>query len=193
MDDVKTILDLCSGTGSWSKPYKDAGYHVVEVDIKNGQDVKLFEFPDYKVHGILAAPPCTEFSYAKHFHGKDNYKHDFVEGLSIVDACLRIISVTSPKWWVLENPYNYLRRWLGEPLLIFDPWQYGDKYQKKTALWGKFSLPQPTVKTKPLGIKKFSLLKSHEIHPKYYGTLDRQSRRAVTPPGFAQAFFEANP
>lgn len=24
----KIILDLCGGTGSWSKPYKDAGYDV---------------------------------------------------------------------------------------------------------------------------------------------------------------------
>lgn len=24
----KIILDLCGGTGSWSKPYKDAGYTV---------------------------------------------------------------------------------------------------------------------------------------------------------------------
>ena len=37
----KIILDLCGGTGAWSKPYKDAGY-----------DVRL-------------APPYTEFSYAK--------------------------------------------------------------------------------------------------------------------------------
>ena len=24
----KIILDLCGGTGAWSKPYKDAGYDV---------------------------------------------------------------------------------------------------------------------------------------------------------------------
>lgn len=24
----KIILDLCDGTGSWSKPYKEAGYDV---------------------------------------------------------------------------------------------------------------------------------------------------------------------
>lgn len=24
----KIILDLCGGTGSWSKPYRDAGYDV---------------------------------------------------------------------------------------------------------------------------------------------------------------------
>ena len=26
---MKVILDLCGGTGSWSKPYKDAGYDVL--------------------------------------------------------------------------------------------------------------------------------------------------------------------
>lgn len=25
---AKIILDLCGGTGSWSKPYRDAGYDV---------------------------------------------------------------------------------------------------------------------------------------------------------------------
>ena len=27
-DDCKIILDLCGGTGSWSRPYKEAGYDV---------------------------------------------------------------------------------------------------------------------------------------------------------------------
>lgn len=27
----KIILDLCGGTGSWSKPYRDAGYDVGRV------------------------------------------------------------------------------------------------------------------------------------------------------------------
>ena len=26
------ILDLCGGSGSWSQPYKDAGYDVIVVD-----------------------------------------------------------------------------------------------------------------------------------------------------------------
>lgn len=34
----KIILDLCGGTGSWSKPYKEAGY-----------DVRLITLPEYDV------------------------------------------------------------------------------------------------------------------------------------------------
>jgi len=34
----KIILDLCGGTGAWSKPYKEAGY-----------DVRLITLPDYDI------------------------------------------------------------------------------------------------------------------------------------------------
>lgn len=187
----KIILDLCGGTGSWSKPYRDAGYDVRLVTLPE-QDVRLY-IPPENVHGVLAAPPCTEFSFAKHYHGKGNYTHDFKEGLSVVDACLRVIGRTKPKWWALENPRGYLRRWLGESDFTFDPWQFGENYQKKTDLWGQFSPPKQTVKSKPAGITKFSLLHSDKIVPAEHGKLTRQERRAITPKGFALAFFEANP
>ena len=29
----KIILDLCGGSGAWSKPYKDAGYDVRIIDL----------------------------------------------------------------------------------------------------------------------------------------------------------------
>tara|TARA_Y100000310_G_scaffold282693_1_gene304109 strand:- start:57 stop:398 length:342 start_codon:yes stop_codon:yes gene_type:complete len=113
--------------------------------------------------------------------------------LEIVSACLRIITTSAPKFWALENPRGYLRRWLGEPAFSFQPWEYGDKYQKLTELWGTFATPPPTETDKPDNLIKFSLLKSREIHPEYYGILDRSSRRAITPTGFADAFFRANP
>lgn len=34
----KIILDLCGGTGSWSKPYRDAGY-----------DVRVITLPEHDV------------------------------------------------------------------------------------------------------------------------------------------------
>jgi len=187
---MKTILDLCGGTGAWSKPYVEAGYDVKLITLPE-YDVRLYSPPD-NVHGILAAPPCTEFSYAKHFHGKGNYNHDFRAGLEVVSACMRIILTAKPMWWALENPRGYLLKWLGNPVLEFDPWQYGDNYQKKTCLWGHFNTLVPIASKKPKGIIKFSMLKSKEIFPEYYGKLTRQERRAITPPGFAQAFFEAN-
>ncbi len=186
----KIILDLCGGTGSWSKPYKEAGYDVRLITLPE-HDVRLYS-PPGNVYGILAAPPCTEFSYAKHFHGKGNYKHDFRAGLEIVSACMRIILTCKPKFWALENPNGYLKKWLLEPTMIFEPWQYGDPWQKTTALWGEFNKPVKTVTEKPEGIVKFSMLKSKEIYPEYYGKLSRQERRAITPPGFAKAFFKAN-
>lgn len=83
---MKIILDLCGGTGAWSKPYKDAGY-----------DVRVITLPEYNVvtyrppknvYGILAAPPCTMFSLARTTAKKPR---DFAEGLVIVEACLNII------------------------------------------------------------------------------------------------------
>jgi hypothetical protein len=190
MDCKKIILDLCGGTGSWSQPYADAGYDVRVVTLPKN-DVRLY-VPPRGVHGILAAPPCTEFSFAKHYHGKDNYTHDFLGGLEIVSACMRIILTANPVWWCLENPRGYLARWLGEPDMVFNPWQFGDDYQKTTCLWGKFNQPNVLETAPPKGIKKFSELLNHEIYPEYIETYSRKERRAITPPGFARAFFEVN-
>ncbi|MDR1702343.1 MAG: hypothetical protein LBR56_06165 [Sporomusaceae bacterium] len=82
----RLILDLCGGTGSWSKPYQAAGYDVRLITLPDN-DVRLYTPPD-GVYGILAAPPCTEFSRAKHFHGKGKYHHDFLKGLEVVAACM---------------------------------------------------------------------------------------------------------
>lgn len=186
----RIILDLCGGTGAWSKPYADAGYDVRNITLSE-YDVRIYKPPE-NVYGILAAPPCTEFSFAKHFHGKGKYKYDFIGGLEIVSACMRIILTVDPAFWALENPKGYLRRWLGKPRFTFEPYYYGDEYQKKTDLWGKFEIPQPLTIEKPKGIKKFSMLKSKEIYPEYYKKLSRTERRSITPSGFAKAFFESN-
>ena len=52
----KIILDLCGGTGSWSKSYRDNGYDVRNITLPK-YDVRLYE-PPKNVYGILAAPPC---------------------------------------------------------------------------------------------------------------------------------------
>src|SRR3990170_5054740 len=80
----KIILDLCGGTGAWSKPYKDAGYDVRLITLPE-QDVRYYKPPD-RVYGILAAPPCTEFTAFCL-----SRKRDYRTGLEIVRACQRII------------------------------------------------------------------------------------------------------
>lgn len=182
---TKIIYDLCGGTGSWSKPYKDAGYDVRLIDIENGEDVRLLEVPTVKVHGILAAPPCTYFCRMRMCRGRPT-DEEFIGALSIVDACMRIISVCKPEWWALENPLGYLKNWLGEPKLKFNPCDYGDPWTKKTWVWGDFNRPMKMSPVKPIG---------PWIHRKRgkHGVAKGNKLNAVTPPGFAKAFFEVNP
>jgi hypothetical protein len=207
----KIILDLCGGTGSWSKPYKDAGYDVKNITLPK-YDVRLYQ-PPKNVYGILAAPPCTEFSFAK---SNSKYPRKIQEGMEIVKACLEIIwkcqyelptplaKRTNLKFWCLENPFGLLRRYLGHPVFEFNPYDFGDAYRKRTQLWGFFNIPKKnpckeysknyihTISPNGKPLKKFDALLNNEIHPEYLGKLNRQARRAITPQGFAKAFYEAN-
>ena len=192
----KIILDLCGGTGSWSRPYKEAEYDVRVITLPE-HDVREYH-PPANVYGVLAAPPCDQFSFAK-TTGKPR---DLKRGADIMFGCLRVIAecqykltgpyakTTSLKFWALENPNGLMKRFLGKPPFEFDPYDFGDNYKKKTYLWGWFNFPvkNPIVCTKP----KFDRLKTKEIHPEYYGKFTRQERRAITPVGFAKAFCEAN-
>ncbi len=182
------ILSLCDYSGEWSRPYAEAGYFVQRVDLKLGQDVRQLEFPGL-VRGILAAPPCTAFagSGAQYWRAKDAGGAT-LEGLALVDACLRFVAVCRPAWWALENPVGRLRRWLGPPRLMFDPCDFGDPYTKRTLLWGDFTAPAKRsvapVRSSPQGswIQRLG------------GKSERtKTLRSVTPAGFARAFFEANP
>lgn len=192
----KIILDLCGGTGAWSHPYAEAGYDVRNITLPS-YDVRSYWAPK-SVYGILVAPPCTEFSLAKTTGSPRNLK----EGMEVVIACLNIVwkcqyELKSPhaketklKFWALENPNGLLKRFLGKPSFQFNPYDFGDNYKKNTYLWGYFNAPvkSPITCTKP----KFDQLLTKEIHPEFYGELTRTERRAITPAGFAKAFFKAN-
>lgn len=133
----KIILDLCGGTGSWSRYYKEAGYDVRVITLPE-YDVLTYQPPE-NVHGILAAPPCTEFSVLNCKAEARERKPE--EGLKIVMACLRIIEKCKPKWWAMENPVGYLREYMGNPSLTFQPWEFGDPWTKRTDIWGRFNEP----------------------------------------------------
>ena len=193
----KIILDLCGGTGSWSRPYRENGYDVRLVTLP-WNDVLTYVPPE-NVYGILAAPPCTEFSLAK-----GNSPRDFESAFQIVKACLEIIWQSrmrgSLKFWAMENPRGFLRQFLGIPLFTFEHWQFGDQQIKPTDIWGYFKEPTRKIKIKPecLTVKYSRRTNGREWAkpecPKEYSHLglNRAALRAITPPGFAQAFFKAN-
>ena len=202
----KIILDLCGGTGSWSKYYdQDPNYEVIIVDPQEWAnpknklysskficDVRLFEYPDYNIYGVLCAPPCTEFAGSGARWWKSKGEKALLEGLSVVDACLRIIAMTKPKFWALENPVGRLRRYLGDPHLIFDPCEYGDPYTKKTLVWGNFNIPKRS-KVEP----EYITLKNGKRGSWMWAKLGGKSNktkllRSATPDGFAKAFYNSN-
>lgn len=218
-NDKKTIISLCSGTGAWERPYVEAGYNVISIT-KPEYDVRALRLhnwlADFKPYGILAAPPCTEFSFAR---TKAVKPRDLRSGMEVVFACLNIIwkcqyetetetsKVTTLRFWALENPAGLLKHFLGHPVLTFNPFDFGDRYQKKTSLWGFFNVP----KKSPIELREDEKVKfsknSHKLrdlpalhNPMFNpeglklppGSEKRTVRRAITPPGFAKAFFLAN-
>jgi len=196
------ILDLCGGTGSWSQSYRDNGYDVRNITLPE-HDVRTFQ-PPKNVYGILAAPPCNQFSFAK----STGKPRDLKKGMEIVFACLKIIAecqyqirtpyakVTSLKFWALENPDGLMKRFLGRPTYKFDPWEFGHNYQKKTYLWGWFNDPQKLIKDKNKAMSKEDLKRcktNSRILPGYIRNLPSTGdKRAITPKKFAKAFYEAN-
>ena len=171
MSKSKIILDLCGGTGAWSKPYAEASYDVRNITLPD-YDVRTYEPPE-GVYGILAAPPCNEFSIAK-----GSQPRDFDKAMEIVESCLGIIWRCRPFFWCLENPVGFLRQFLGKPPLTIRFWEFGDGIDKPTDLWGYFNFPKKKY-SQPAGLLR--KIKKHI-----------PGDRAITPPGFAQAFFEAN-
>jgi len=188
---TKIILDLCGGTGAWSKPYREvAGYDVRLITLPSN-DVRDYIPPD-NVYGILAAPPCTEFSLAK--NGHPSIPRDFLKGMETVNACIRIVWKTNPVFWALENPVGFLCRWLGPAQYIFHPWYFGDPYTKKTALWGKFNIPLRKYNDRTEIMTEDEIIKCKENRkPQDCGNAEEKAfKRAITPQGFANAFFKAN-
>jgi len=186
----KIIVSLCAGTGAWERPYIEAGYDVRSITLPE-HDVRTYQPPD-NVYGILAAPPCTMFSFAR---TRAKTPRNLKEGMIVVEACEQIIRECRYKnklaFWALENPMGYLRQLKGKPPFTFDPCDFGDWYTKKTDIWGYFNFPKklkqrafidPKCKTNSRKLPLISEITSST----------QAAQRAITPPGFALAFFKAN-
>lgn len=195
----KTVLDLCGGTGAWSQPYRDAGYDVRTITLPEWDVIDYAALAESNlepgsIHGVLAAPPCDHFSVSgAQYWAKKDADGRTRAALDVVDACLDIILHVQPVFWALENPVGRLKDLRGHVLgpvkLTFDPCDYGDPYTKKTLLWGKFRPPLKLRKVEPVRV----CLQGSWLQ-KLGGKSEKTKRlRSATPPGFARAFFDANP
>lgn len=219
---MKTILSLFDYSGRWSRPYRLAGYRTILVDIKHNYassarialedtfyvtsgfsrgaletysaDVRTLGIINDDIHGILAAPPRTDFavSGAQYWKAKDADGRT-AKSLELVRATLAIIDAAKPAWWALENPVGRLNTLVPE-LAVFGPWYfqphwYGDPWTKKTGLWGTFNRNLPRNDVEPI---------RYNTQGSWMQSLGGKSERtkelrSMTPEGFARAFMRANP
>ena len=203
----KIILHLCADLGSDSRYYQlDDNYEVIKI----GQKIGVENYhPPKNVYGVIANPPCTEFSTAVSF------KHigDIEKGMELVNHCKRIISeCENLKFWVIENPAKgRLKEHIGKYKHSYQPWQYGSPWTKFTGLWGNFNMPKPLFtkwddvpKNDNLwvrkGRKKPALVYLHKsainLIPEFEFAREHikcdADIRSMCSQGFAKAFYEYN-
>ncbi len=197
----RVVLSLFDLTGSWSKPWEEAGYQVYRFDIQsdpdmgdvNKFDTEFFQenFGDFdgnEVYAILAACPCTDFavSGARHFAAKDKDGRT-VASVKLVHQALATIEYFKPAVWSLENPVGRIEKLGGLPpwRLSFDPNHLGDPYTKKTIIWGRFNGDLPIAPVEPT--------EGSKMHKLYGGkSMATKNARSETPEGFSYGFFLAN-
>ena len=138
------FLNLCSGTGSVSRPFVENGWEVIEVDIDprygptHVADLNEWDCP-YETgffDVIWASPDCTQYSRAR---TTAKEPRNLEKADRLVKRCLELISHLQPRVWFLENPDSGLlktRDFMKDiPFVRVDYCMYGALYRKRTRIW----------------------------------------------------------
>ena len=207
---MKTLVSLFDYTGNWSKPYENAGWNVIRHDAKMGIDIFEDTVPaaiddnieGNTIDGLLAAIPCTDFaasgarwwkykdSQPAPYDGKIPFENRLDYWATMVHCVIFVIELLKPRFWAIENPVGRIHKVvpeIGNPVMYFHPWEYGDPYTKKTALYGKFNTDLPRNPVEPTQGSKM-----HNTYKGKWNSDETKALRSVTPMGFAKAFFKAN-
>jgi len=157
------VLELFSGTESFSKVAKERGHEVFTIDnnpdfnpdlCKDIMELTVDDIP-FKPDIIWASPPCQKFSVASIYrHWTDGKpKHDGTwESLMVVAKTISLILSLKPRFWIIENPRGMLRK---QPMMInlkrntVTYCKYGLEYQKATDLWNNLNNWKPKPMCSP--------------------------------------------
>jgi hypothetical protein len=212
----EVIFSLFDRTGEWSKPYRDAGYKVVQYDIHNGDDLlKFFPTPDIlavedaglKVVGVITAPPCTSYAVSGARWWADQHDKANVEMVekkyggwapvyfdtpldyanTLVAATQAFVEFAKPsQFHVLENPVGRIQKMNGLP--------------KPTLIFDPNQYGNPYTKktllwgdfNPDLPTANVEPTEGSKIHKLFGNDPEQKLQRSETPDGFAYAFFVAN-
>jgi len=146
------ILELFSGTESFSKVARERGHFCVTLDIekrfnpiicKSILDISGRELLNRYIYFdvIWASPPCQSFSVAsigKNWTEGKPASESAIQSINLVEKTLRLIKEINPKHFFIENPRAMLRKqevMEGIPRKTVTYCQYGDKRMKPTDIW----------------------------------------------------------
>ena len=150
------VLELFSGTASFSKVARERGHECVTLDneAKFAPDIcmDIMDFEPSALDGfkpdiIWASPPCTHFSVASRgvnwrYNGNKTGFAPISSGakqsMVMIQKLLGVIRVISPRYYFVENPRAMLREMpfmKGWPRTTVTYCKYGSPYQKPTDIW----------------------------------------------------------
>ena len=185
------VLSLFDLTGNMVKPWADAGFETLCIDIqRDGTDILRWLPPrtDYRI--VFAFPPCTDFAVSGARWFKDKGLAGLGSAIELVERA-RDICEWADAPWMLENPIGTLSTYWRKPNHTFHPHDFtglepADNYTKKTCLWTGNGFVMPEAR------RDFTLSAPDDrIHKAPPGD-ERANFRSATPRGFAKAVFEAN-
>jgi hypothetical protein len=185
------VLIACEFSGRVREQFKKLGHDAWSCDLLpseiKGQHI-LDDVLNHLDDGwdlMIAHPPCTYLSAAGNKFNKLPERQKKIKEAK--DFFFKLWNCKIPKICI-ENPVGSINRDL-KPTQIIQPWQFGDKAQKRTCLWIK-NLPK-LIPSYVVEKGEFIYAKNGRRMPKWYSDArwDKKAR-SRTFPGIAKAMGE---
>ena len=165
----------------------NCGFDTVGGEEHNGY-IDTRHYIDGKWDMIIAFPPCTDLavSGARHFERK---RADGTQQRSI-DFFMKFANADCEKI-AIENPVGIMSSKWRKPNQIINPFQFGDRFKKKTCLWLK-GLPE-LISTDIVNPEEDFVYPNGKRYPQWMmdtlskTSIERAKARSKTFPGIAKA------
>ena len=157
---MRCMIEFFKGSGRMAKAFETNGYFTKTLD--NNPEYNADYIQDFLSFDINQLPkefiesnnlvlwfgvPCTKFSVAGRNTNFTNFmpnNKDSAIALALVFKCFELINALKPKYWFIENPTGYLRKFpFMSKYVLNHLWycKYGHNSAKPTDIFSNISFP----------------------------------------------------